>query len=190
MMDARTRALRNRRPSAKDIADKYFGERKPAPERRQHPLESTLGAGQRLVRQRTVATGSYVYDPDYDMMVPKAVKLIRQRNYYDEKRSDLACPAVHPGGMPEIKSMMDGKRYETKRNYYRSVARAGCEIVGFDKRWTEHVPKPGPSDKQLEADMARDIKKAWEIEAGKVPSYGPEARRLMRKQRRRERATV
>lgn len=118
-------------------------------------------------------------------MVPK-----RGRNYFDwnEKRSDLACPAVHAGGMPEIKSMADGKRYETKRNYYKSVSRAGCEIVGYDRDWQRHIKSPLPSAKALEADIGRDVQKAWEVEQSKVPSYGPEARRLMRKQRRAERA--
>jgi hypothetical protein len=130
-----------------------------------------------------------VYDADLDALVPKYG---RNRHNTSEKRADhLASPAVHPGGMPEIKSMADGKRYETRRNYYRSVARAGCEIVGFDKREDieRHTPKPGMSDKQLEQAVMQDTVKAWEIEAGKVPSYGPEARRLMRKQRRAERAT-
>ena len=127
-----------------------------------------------------------VYDADLDCMVPKY-----GRNYFDwsEKRSDLPSPAVHPGGMPEIKSMADGRRYETRRNYYKSVSRAGCEIVGHDRDWQRHIKSPLPSAKALEADIGRDIQKGWEIEAGKVPSYGPTARRLMRKQKRAERAT-
>jgi hypothetical protein len=127
---------------------------------------------------------AYIYDADLDCMVPKA-----GRNYFgrSEKHSDLPCPAVHPGGMPEIRSMADGRRYETKRNYFKSVARAGCEVVGFDKDRGRVKPQR-PSDKQLEADIGRDVQKAWETEAGKVPSYGPQARRLMKKQRRAERA--
>ena len=127
---------------------------------------------------------SWVYDADLDAIVPK-----RGRNYFalNDKRADLPSPAVHPGSMPAIKSMADGRMYETKRNYYRSVARAGCEIVGFDKRPDEHVRPPGQTDRQLEADIVRDVLKAEQVEAGKVPSYGPEGRRLMRKQRRAER---
>ena len=129
---------------------------------------------------------SWVYDADLDALVPKA-----GRNYFadNDKRSDLPSPAVHPGGMPEIKNMADGKRYDTKRNYAKAVARAGCEIIGHDRHWAEHIKSPMPSDKALEGDIARDTQKAWDIEAGKVPSYGPEARRLMRKQRRQERAS-
>lgn len=130
---------------------------------------------------------TYVYDPDLDCMVRKS-----GRNYFDwsEKRSDLPCPAIQPGSMPPIKSMADGRMYDTKRNYYRSVARAGAEIVGFDRDWERHVRKPGLTDKELEADIVKDTKAAIEIEAGKVPSYGPEARRLMRKQRRKQRESV
>jgi hypothetical protein len=131
-----------------------------------------------------LTAGPLVYDADLDALVPKY-----GRNWFDrhDKRSDLPSPAVHPGGMPEIKSMVDGRRYETKRNYAKSVSRAGCEIVGFDRDIERHVPKPGPTDKQHEADIVRDVKAATEIEAGRVPSYGQAARRLMRKQCRAER---
>jgi hypothetical protein len=131
-----------------------------------------------------MTTEPLVYDADLDVLVPKY-----GRNWFDrhDKHSDLPSPAVHAGGMPEIRSMVDGRRYETKRNYAKAVARAGCEIVGFDRDVGRHVPKPGHADKQHEADIVRDVKAATEIEAGRVPSYGPEARRLMRKQRRAER---
>lgn len=134
-----------------------------------------------------VYKGPLVYDADLDALVPKY-----GRNHFDwnELRADLPCPAIQPGSMPEIKSMVDGKRYDTKRNYYKSVERAGCAIVGFDRDWERHVSKPGVPDRELEADIVRDVKAAVEIEAGKVPSYGPEARRLMRKQRRKERESV
>jgi hypothetical protein len=128
----------------------------------------------------------YVYDADLDAVV--AVRAGSNYFHYNEKRSDLPCPAIQPGSMPAIKSMADGRIYETRRNYYKSVARAGCEIVGHDKGWERHVPAPGLSDKQLEAQVVKDVQRAWEVEAGKVPSYGPEARRLMRKQKRAERA--
>ncbi len=132
-----------------------------------------------------VRAGRWVHDRDLGCMVPAD-----RRNYFElgETRSDLPSPAVHAGGMPAIKSMADGRMYETKRNYLKSVHRAGCEVVGFDKNWQEHVRKPGPTEREHEADVVADVQKAIEIEQSKVPSYGPEARRLMRRQRRRERA--
>jgi hypothetical protein len=130
-----------------------------------------------------------VYDADLDCLVPKY-----GRNYFarHEKHADLPCPAMHTGGMPAIKSMADGRIYDTKRNYYKSVARAGCEVVGPDKRWMEHIKPPEPygGEKAHDESLMRDIKKAIEIEAGKVPSYGPESRRLMRRERRRNRESV
>jgi hypothetical protein len=136
-----------------------------------------------------VQSGSWVYDKDLGCLVPKY-----GRNYFerDEKRSDLPSPSVIGGTMPAIKSMADGRIYETKRNYEKSVSRAGCEIVGFDKRWQEHIKAPQPygGEKAHEAELVADVKKAIEIEQSKVPSYGPESRRLMRKQRRRERQST
>lgn len=134
-------------------------------------------------------SGPLVYDKDLDCLVPK-----HGRNYFDwnEKRSDLPSPAVQAGGMRPIKSMADGRIYETKRNYYKSVSRAGCEIVGHDPRWQEHI-KPAQAyggPKAHERELVADVKKAIEIEQSKVPSYGPESRRLMRKQRRKQRQTV
>ncbi len=135
-----------------------------------------------------MASGSWVWDPTYQMLVPKDVYLRGKGNYFDEKKSDLPSPHVIAGGMPRIKSMADGKMYDTKRNYYKSVARAGCEITGFDKE-----VKPTRSTYEArahEAEVVADVKKAIEIEQSKVPSYGPESRRLMRKQRRKARASV
>src|SRR5262245_57428079 len=98
---------------------------------------------------------------------------------------------VSGDSMPEIKSMVDGKRYDGKRAYARSVRRGGGEIVGYDKDWQRHIPdRHQMIDRALEADMRKDVNKAFEIEQSKVPSYGPEARRLMRKQRKRERESV
>jgi hypothetical protein len=89
--------------------------------------------------------------------------------------------------------MVDGRRYDTRRNYEKSVLRAGCEIVGYDKPEVhERVVERAKADK--EADQRRKVEQhvlqAWDEAQSKVPSYGPEARRLMRKQRRQERETI
>ena len=136
---------------------------------------------------QSIKPGRFRYDKDLECMV----EVRPESNYFDynEKRADLACPAVHSGGMATIKSMADGRYYETKRNYLKSVSRAGCEVVGFDKNWQDHVKAPQPygGDKAHEASLVSDVKKAIEIEQSKVPSYGPESRRLMRKQKRQHR---
>jgi hypothetical protein len=136
-----------------------------------------------------IQTGSWVWDRDLQCLVPK-----HGRNYFehDDKRSDLPSPHVIGGGMPAVKSMADGRVYETKRNYEKSVARAGCEIVGFDKRWQEHVksPKPFGTEREHEADLVHDTKKAIEIEQSKLPpTNGLECRRVARKQKRAARAS-
>jgi hypothetical protein len=118
------------------------------------------------------------------------------RNYFehDDKRSDLASPAVHSSGScmaGGVKSMADGVFYETRRNYEKSVRRVGAEIVGFDKRWEEQVksPKPFGSERQHEADLVADTKKAIQIEQSKLPpTNGLECRRRARKQKRAARA--
>ena len=50
-----------------------------------------------------------------------------------------AAPMVRPDGMAPIRSMADGRIYESRSAYYASVRAAGGEIVGdergpFDRR--------------------------------------------------------
>lgn len=108
-----------------------------------------------------ITAGTFVWDKDLESLVPKY-----GRNYFhqDDKRSDLACPAIRPDGMSAIKSMGDGRTYDGKSSYYRSVRRVGAEIVGFDKRWEEHVKPPQPfgGDKAHEAAVVGDVKRAIE----------------------------
>ncbi len=49
------------------------------------------------------------------------------------------APMVRPDGMAPLRSMADGRIYESRSAYYASVRAAGCEIVGeeraaFDRR--------------------------------------------------------
>lgn len=102
-----------------------------------------------------------MYDQDTDSIQPAAVVLAKREAARRGKPSELPFPAVI-GTMPPIKSMINGRMYDDKASYYRHVARAGCEIVGFDKNWTDHVAKPGQTDAQHEADIVGDIKKSIE----------------------------
>jgi hypothetical protein len=115
-------------------------------------------------------------------------------NYFElnDKRSDLAFPNIITGSMP-YSVPFGGKRFDTKRNYEKAVARIGGAIVGFDKRWQEHIKPPQPygGEKAHEASIVADVKKSIEIEASKMPPAGGLAdRRLMRKQRRQAREAV
>lgn len=107
-----------------------------------------------------VQTGSWVWSKDYDCLVPKDVYLRSKHNM--DLRSDLPSPAIRPDTMPAVKSMIDGKHYDSKSAYYKSVSRAGCEIVGFDKRWHEHIkpPKPYGTDKEHTEAIVADVKRA------------------------------
>lgn len=111
-----------------------------------------------------------MYDRDLECLVPKY-----GRNYHDtsELRSDLPSPAV--GGRclkGEIRSMADGRVYETFRNYEKSVRRAGAEIVGPDKHWQDHIKpqKPYGGDKAHEASVVGDVKRAIEEVATRKPA--------------------
>lgn len=45
--------------------------------------------------------------------------------------SDQAFYAI-PDGMDAIRSMADGKMYDSKSRYYSSVRANGCEVIGND----------------------------------------------------------
>jgi hypothetical protein len=126
-----------------------------------HDTKAVPQTSELFPKPARVTEGSWVYDKDLGCLVRKG-----GRNYFDhnEKRSDLASPAVIGGSMPAIKSMADGKYYETFRNYEKSVHRAGCEIVGHDPRWQEHIKPPQPfgGEKAHEADLVADVKRATE----------------------------
>lgn len=151
--------------------------------------ESKAASPDLFPRPPRIIPSAMVWDKDLECLVPKY-----GRNHFaiEEKRSDLPSPAIRPDGMPRIKSMTDGRYYDGKSAYYREVSRKGCEIVGHDKRWMEHVKDPLKfgGEKAHEAAVVSDVKKAIEIEQSKVPSYGPEARQLMRKEKRKKRETT
>lgn len=72
-------------------------------------------------------------------------------------RSELPCPAIRSDGMDPIRSHADGRIYDGKGAYYRSVKEAGCEIVGDDyapferQKAREFTPDP------VEPDIKRAI---------------------------------
>ena len=58
--------------------------------------------------------------------------------------------------MAPIRSMADGRMFDSKRGYYRSLKEQGREIVGDDYAWTQQQPTYEPQD------VGRDIKRAIE----------------------------
>lgn len=104
--------------------------------------------------------GRWIFDKETGTMIPAVAFYMRQQERREHARSQVARPYVI-GTMPEIKSMADGRIYNDKRGYYKSVARAGCEIVGFDRDVEKHIP-PAYNEKAHEAEIVADVKRAIE----------------------------
>ena len=66
------------------------------------------------------------------------------------------APMIRTDGMDPIRSMADGRMYDSKSGYYGSVRRAGCEIVGDDRKPFDRRPE------FVSAGVGRDIKQAIE----------------------------
>lgn len=64
-----------------------------------------------------------------------------------------AAPNIRADGMDPIRSMVDGKVYDSKSAYYGSVRRAGCEIVGNERAPFER--RPEYRSEGLGADISR-----------------------------------
>ncbi len=62
------------------------------------------------------------------------------------------APMIRPDGMAPIRSMADGRTYDSRSAYYASVRAAGCEIVGearapFDRPPAFEPGRAGPDIK-------------------------------------------
>ena len=77
----------------------------------------------------------------------------------DSKRSSLAAPAVRADGMAAIRSMADGKMYDSRSGYDASVRRAGCEIVGDDRAG---FGRPRTTDALIPPNIGADLRRAIE----------------------------
>ena len=65
--------------------------------------------------------------------------------------ASAAAPMVRADGMAPIRSMADGRVYDSRRAYYASLRAHGCEIVGDDRASLERRPTARPEG------VARDI---------------------------------
>jgi len=66
------------------------------------------------------------------------------------------APMIRADGMDPIRSMADGRVYDSKSRYYGSVKAAGCEIVGNEKAPFDRRPE------FVSKNVGRDIKNALE----------------------------
>lgn len=117
-----------------------------------------------------MARGVWIYDKTTGTMRPKG-EVLRERALAAPERSSFPRPLVI-GTMDPIRSMADGRIYDDKSSYYKSVARAGCEIVGYDRNFQDHIDRRAGElaverDKSLEADIVSDVKQAIAIETAK-----------------------
>lgn len=64
-------------------------------------------------------------------------------------------PNIRPDGMDPIQSQADGRMYDSKSGYYRSVRQAGCEIVGNDR--SGYGPRPEYRPTGIGQDIKRSI---------------------------------
>lgn len=81
-------------------------------------------------------------------------------------RSGLAIPMIISDTLRDpVKSMADGRIYDSKSAYYKSVKSAGCEIVGNDP--AGYTPREIYDEKAHEAEIVADVKRAIQEESTK-----------------------
>jgi hypothetical protein len=77
----------------------------------------------------------------------------------DSKRAGLHAPFVISDVMEDTLSHADGRHYSSKSKYYKSVKKAGCEIVGNDRSYMNPKPRKYETDSN---DVKKDIKQAMD----------------------------
>lgn len=106
-----------------------------------------------------MARGSYLWDGEH--WAPRDQVLAARAAARRSAVSSFPRPMVI-GAMPEIRSPIDGRVYDSKSTYYRHVERSNCSIVGFDKNWERQIKKPVYDARAHEADVVADVKKSIE----------------------------
>lgn len=80
-------------------------------------------------------------------------------------RSDCPAPMVIRDGLDDVQNPCDGKPYDSKRAYYRTVKEAGCVIVGNEAQKMMAAPLPRSN---VEAEEVVDAMR--KVEAGYKPA--------------------
>lgn len=95
--------------------------------------------------------------------------LIPAHEFYAEKhtaqyraQSGLSCPRIMSDTMDPVKSMLDGKLYDSKSALRSTYKAAGVVEVGNDSSVTapKLQPKPKPDRQQIKATVAKAFSKA------------------------------
>ena len=71
------------------------------------------------------------------------------------RRSHLSRPYVISDHLDGVQNPVDGKRYDSKSAYYRTVKDAGCEIMGSDPQANKRPEYEPPGG--VEEDIKRAI---------------------------------
>jgi hypothetical protein len=98
--------------------------------------------------------GQVVSQADYD----------RLRDEYEERwfarqssQGQLCAPMVITDGQPALRSMTDGKIYDSKSNMRREYKRAGVEEVGTEKQigrtWMDEKAKRAKQRSEIKASL-------------------------------------
>ena len=91
----------------------------------------------------------YVYDDMAQAMVPQSEMLVRRGNTPNNFNPDLGCPHVVTDVMDQVKSMLDGKMYDSKSHLRASYKQAGVTELGNDSSIMDPKPfEPQPPDRE------------------------------------------
>jgi hypothetical protein len=82
--------------------------------------------------------------------MPRTTYVLRNGQLIDKRdapppHGPAPAPMVRTDGMAPLRSMADGRIYDSRSAYYASVRAAGCEIVGDERAPFERRPvfEPG-----------------------------------------------
>jgi hypothetical protein len=91
------------------------------------------------------------------------------REWVIDNRSDLAAPMLIRDSMDPVKSMLDGKMYDSKRSLRRTYREGGVVEVGDDKSYTdpERLRTQAPAERKR---LKQASRKKIEASVGKALS--------------------
>ena len=101
--------------------------------------------------------GVYVEQAEYDRLRAKYEEIAFQRR---SSQGELACPMIISDTQPALRSMTDGRIYDSKSELRKEYRRAGVVEVGNEKQkpgrdWSEEKAKRQKQREQIKASLHR-----------------------------------
>jgi len=99
--------------------------------------------------------GVYVSQDEYARLRAKYEEIAFQRK---SNQGELACPMIISDTQPALRSMTDGKIYDSKSEMRKEYRRAGVVEVGNEKQkpdWSEKKAKRKKQREQIKASLHR-----------------------------------